>query len=977
MRSQCPLPVLRLPAATALALLSAASLSAQGLVRDIRTTQTASNGSSVPQTSTPFYDAGSLAFFGANSLEGGTEPYVTDGTPGGTRRIVDFVPGSGHSNAVVQFAHAGTALFAVQLEPSVVRYLLTDGTAAGTQNLGDLGLSGSQTYSGERLPNGRVLLTRGASTASQTFATDLTTAGTVAIPGMRAFEFVLTHGALALGFGADTGGTGGSDLWATDGTVAGSARLLGNVIRSHPVLGNRGGLAAWNGRIWFARAMATGPELWSTDGTVAGTTFHTQIAGPSTATLMGPVYPIANGLVFTFGGRMWRSDGTPAGTGEIAGLPCNSFGQMTPFQGRVYGHAVANVGAAGYELWSTDGTAAGTSMVVEIGPGGENGSPTALLATPQGVWFRAVRGISGVNELWLATGPQTAQRIGALPGNGPPANSPMTAFGGGVLLIATEPSTGTEPWYAPPGQAPFRLADIMQTVPGIDTSVAVRGRDRLFFVADDGVHGRELWTSDGTAAGTAVLDLTAGGVGSFQNAQTDRLVPFGDGTAAVTRVVGNPTRWTVVVTDGSPAGTHTLPMVSATGTPWLLAPRGDDLFAYDGQRLFRSDGTPAGTVQLPISLPGVGGSQLFALDQWLVLDNGGVLYATDGVQAPLALSSGLRATVLGVVGGLVVFDDGRGVMATDGTVAGTTLLTSQPSFAEFTDSDGIRLLFHDSSALWLTDGTPAGTRPLVALSGLQVPGRVALTRTGIFALLFDQAFGRELHRYDETLSQFVRVVDLFPGTGTGVEAVYRAGDGDTLLLAATDGTTGLEPWVSDGTAAGMRLLADVRPGPNASTPLLLGVAGELAYLLATDATAGRELHAVPLATLGAASVQSIAGGCFGALGRPELAAATTPLVGAANFGFALDRVRSTTFAALLLGDELGRTQIGGCDVAPAGGTASLLVPTTVAGTAAFALPIPNAPAVLGLSLAAQGFALDGAVPAGFAGSNALFVVIGS
>ena len=37
----------------------------------------------------------------------------------------------------------------------------------------------------------------------------------------------------------------------------------------------------------------------------------------------------------------------------------------------------------------------------------------------------------------------------------------------------------------------------------------------VFFVASDGVHGTELWRTDGTAAGTAmVADITPGQAGS-------------------------------------------------------------------------------------------------------------------------------------------------------------------------------------------------------------------------------------------------------------------------------------------------------------------------------------------------------------------------------------------------------------------------------------------------------------------------------
>src|SRR5207247_222215 len=52
-------------------------------------------------------------------------------------------------------------------------------------------------------------------------------------------------------------------------------------------------------------------------------------------------------------------------------------------------------------------------------------------------------------------------------------------------------------WYVPNSSNPQQLTNVNGT---------------LFFVANDGTHGRELWKSDGTAAGTTLVkDIWSGG----------------------------------------------------------------------------------------------------------------------------------------------------------------------------------------------------------------------------------------------------------------------------------------------------------------------------------------------------------------------------------------------------------------------------------------------------------------------------------
>ena len=134
----------------------------------------------------------------------------------------------------------------------------------------------------------------------------------------------------------------------------------------------------------------------------------------------------------------------------------------------------ANDGASGIELWKTDGTADGTVEVRDINPGLGDSSPAFLTDVNGTVFFVADDGVHHM-QLWTSDGTAAGTRLVALINGNGDAFGPTTFF----------------------------------------FSFAALGAE-LYIAADDGFHGSELWRSDGTAAGTALVeDINPGIPGSF------------------------------------------------------------------------------------------------------------------------------------------------------------------------------------------------------------------------------------------------------------------------------------------------------------------------------------------------------------------------------------------------------------------------------------------------------------------------------
>jgi ELWxxDGT repeat protein len=333
----------------------------------------------------------------------------------------------------------------------------------------------------------------------------------------------------------------------------------------------------------------------------------------------------------------------------------------------------------------------------------------------------------------------------------------------------------------------------------------------LYFVATDVAHGFELWRSDGTPGGTRLVrDIAPGPADSFPwpliaagdllffGAGADRELWRTDGAAEGTFRLMSP---------GSAAGATSLDELTAVD---------DTLFftAMDpktGVELWASDGSPEGTRLVRDIRPGPEHSEPRRLTSV-----GGRLFFT---------------AMTGEVGGDTAGPGfGPELWTSDGTAAGTERIKRFKSATDLTDAGGALYFVADDGKTgrepWTSDGTRSSTRLVKDVR----PGKKSskprgFTHAGetVFFTANDGVSGDEVWATDGTADDTRLVRDIRPGQAGArsqprlrFENVWMAGVGDQVFFPADDGETGAELWMSDGTAEGTRLVADVNPLDEAS-----------------------------------------------------------------------------------------------------------------------------------------------------------------
>jgi ELWxxDGT repeat protein len=190
----------------------------------------------------------------------------------------------------------------------------------------------------------------------------------------------------------------------------------------------------------------------------------------------------------------------------------------------------------------------------------------------------------------------------------------------------------------------------------------------------------------------------------------------------------------------------------------------------------------------------------------------------------------------------------------NGTAAGTKLVKDinpgGSSFADELTAVGDTLFFTalapvSGSELWKSNGTSSGTKIVKDLwPELISSGTSTLTAVGN-SLFFRATDGKNggLWKSDGTSAgtKLVRANLGIASKSYDVGPPFAAAVKRTLFFSASDGSTGLELWRSNGTSAGTRLVREIRPGLLGSEPRELTSVGNTLFFTANDGKTGREL----------------------------------------------------------------------------------------------------------------------------------------
>ncbi|MES2647553.1 MAG: hypothetical protein V4717_11795 [Bacteroidota bacterium] len=400
----------------------------------------------------------------------------------------------------------------------------------------------------------------------------------------------------------------------------------------------------WNGKLFYT-AKGNTCKLAVTDGTDAGTKVIADLGASNilqTIPAADFIYIIVNETVFSpsFGivEKIWKSDGTTAGTSLVKAFPAHSFSSVGVDAGtdseneRNYSVQNNTMYFTGYdanngaEPWVTDGTTDGTHLIKNIKTGASPSYADGYIFMNGYVYFRAATNTTAAT-LWRTDGTEAGTVEIAVP-TLTIWSTTLAKVNNKLVFIGNDDYvTGPEPWVSDGTIAgTFQLKDINPGANGSNTTsgqnIHLRFNDQYVFIVNKNVAGNALWRTDGTIDGT--IQLTPDGIYSGTNYN-------GGGFCAVSN---QQTFWInsnskLYVSNGTTAGTS-LVRDDLTNAIFIVQYNNAAHFnsgAAGSRELWRSDGTTANTAQYADILAGVGESYPYGL---FTLNNSLYFFANNG-----------------------------------------------------------------------------------------------------------------------------------------------------------------------------------------------------------------------------------------------------------------------------------------------------------------------------------------------------------
>lgn len=542
----------------------------------------------------------------------------------------------------------------------------------------------------------------------------------------------------------------GRELWKSDGTESGTSIVKDIRPNDNSEYNGPLELLEFNGKLYFtANNDINGYELWTSDGTESGTKMVKDI-NPNGSSNPNSLFVFNNNLYFIANNgteyKLYKSDGTEDGTIMFKDINLYTSSSNNENQFLItnnYFYFFANDGSKGFELWKSDGSESGTQIVKDIRIG-SNSSSNFLkgCALNNTIIFEANDGING-NEIWKSDGTEVGTVM--LKNINNTNNSSISSYNSKYTLFNNE----------------------------------------VFFIADDNIHGSEIWKTDGTSNGTVLFKDINNGIAStsinkFYNDKINKKLLFFTNSA-------NRSNNTIWVSDGTPNGTIELANIKSSYTFGYP----DNFITINNKTFF------------------TGEDEKYGNELWQT--NGTTLETSIFIDINYKNSS--SPTKFTNVNGDLFFRArgtkyGNQLFKSDGTIKGTQLIKDISPGNETIDN--------------LSD--------MKAINGT------------LFFSANDHVNGYELWKSNGTENGTNLVKDINPGNKSGLQNYNDKQEftviNDILYFSANDGINGFELWKSDGTEAGTFMIKDIKAETgyvnDGSYPRSFAVLNSTIYFIAND-----------------------------------------------------------------------------------------------------------------------------------------------